>query len=231
MRFPTGDKFEYSNTNYILLASIVEQVSHMSFAQFLKQYLFEPAGMTNAYVYQLGMKNSPKNRVFGYKTYKKKCVVNDLMFMDGFFGDGNVYASAEDLLKWDQTLYTEKIITNASKQLAFAPGKLNNGQATRYGFGWAIIKPLQKIMHLGLWVGFQSVLERDMEHKNTIILIDNSTSGANFSPCYGILRAILANRKYELPQQYMAIKLPLKALKKYTGKYEIRPQLILAITL
>ncbi|OJJ19254.1 hypothetical protein BKI52_20800 [marine bacterium AO1-C] len=231
LNFATGEKFEYSNTNYILLASIVERASGLSFDKFLKKYLFEPAGMRNAYVYHLKMKKSPKNRVYGFKTVNGLRKANDLMFMDGVIGDGNVYGSAEDLLKWDEALYTEKIIKNASKEKAFAPGILNNGQPTSYGFGWAIIKPQQKIMHLGQWTGFQSAFERDMQKHNTIILIDNSTSGSDFHACYGIVRAILAGRDYKMPQKYTEISLPVTILQQYVGKYAITPKMVLEITL
>ena len=227
--FAPGEKFEYSNTNYILLASIVERASGMSFDKFLKKYLFEPAGMRDSYVYHLGMKTSLQNRVFGFKTEKGKRTKNDLMFMDGVVGNGNVYASAEDLRKWDEALYTEKIIKNSSKKQAFAHGKLNNGKPTGYGFGWAIIKPQLKVTHLGQWVGFQSVLERDMQKRNTIILIDNGTTGADFTACYDIMRAILAGRKYTLPQKYAEITLPATTLKNYVGKYAITPKMVMNI--
>ena len=231
LNFAKDEKFEYSNTNYILLASIIARVSGMSFAQFLKQYLFEPAGMRSAYVYHLGMKKSPQNRVYGFKTEKGQRISNDLIFMDGVVGDGNVYASAEDLLKWDEALYTEKIIKNTSKELAFVPGVLNNGESTHYGFGWAIMKPEQNIMHLGQWAGFQSAFERDMQNHNTIILIDNSTSEVNFNACYGIMRAILAGREYKMPQKYTEISLPVTTLQKYVGKYALSAKTMLDVTL
>lgn len=230
LKFSPGSKFEYSNTNYILLASIVEKVSQTSFAQFLKKNLFEPAQMHHTYVYHKGMSVHPKNRVYGFKTVKGKPIAHDLMFMDGVTGDGNVYSSTDDLLKWDQALYSEKIITNASKALAFSPPILGNGKPGSYGFGWGIIKPGQKIFHLGQWVGFQSMFERQMDKQRCIILLDNSTSGSNFTATYGIIKAILAGRTYALPQQYTAISLSEQQLQHCVGKYQLRPQLIMAIT-
>ena len=65
-------------------------------------------------------------------------MLDDLTVFDGVVGDGNVYSTAEDLYLWDQALYTEKLVKKATFQEAITPGKLNNGEATKYGFGWFI---------------------------------------------------------------------------------------------
>ena len=94
-------------------------------------------------------------------------------------GDGGVYASARDLLKWDQALYGEEIVSQATLAEAFTSGKLNNGEETDYGFGWVVERSKNKgltVSHGGLWVGFRTSIERQVDRKLTVIVLSNNTT-------------------------------------------------------
>ena len=174
--FQPGERWQYCNTNYTTLASVLEKVSGTPSDKFFQQYIAGPLKMTNSYIYHLRMKNHPTSRVFGFRFEGGKPIINDLIRMDGIVGDGNVYSSVEDLYQWDQALYTEKLVKKSTFQEAITPGKLNNGQATQYGFGWNIAEPGKIISHTGSWVGFRTFIVRYIGKNQTLILLDNSTN-------------------------------------------------------
>lgn len=172
--FEPGSRWQYCNTNYTTLASVIEAVSGTKAEDFLQQYIAKPLKMNDTYIYHLGMKRYPASRVFGFRIEGGKRIPDDLIRFDGIVGDGNVYASVEDLLKWDQALYTEKLVKKATLQEAFTPGRLNNGESTQYGFGWGVDETGKKLSHTGGWVGFRTIIVRYTDKNQTLIVLDNS---------------------------------------------------------
>ena len=171
--FETGSKWEYSNTNYILLASIIERASKKSLKDFVADYITTPLGMKDTYVYTDLMPSVPQNHVYGFSEVDGKKKLNDLTNMDGVAGDGNLYSSAEDLFKWDQGLYTEKLVKRSTLQQAFAPVRLNNDSTYPYGFGWIIEKENEIYLHTGGWAGFGNIICRDVKNKRTLIILSS----------------------------------------------------------
>lgn len=176
--FETGSRWEYCNTNYTTLGSVIESVSGMKNEIFFDRYIAKPLKMNNTFIYHLKLKSYPPSRVFGFKIEGGQRVPDDLVRFDGIVGDGNVYSSVEDLLLWDQALYTEKLVKKATLQEALTPGKLNDGKATSYGFGWFIQEPGKKVSHTGGWVGFSTIITRYIDTNQTIIVLDNSGQGS-----------------------------------------------------
>ncbi len=174
--FEPGEKWQYCNTNYTTLGSVLEKVSGTSADKFFQQYITGPLKMSDTYVYQIRMKSSPASRVFGFKDEGGRHTPNDLIRYDGIVGDGNIYSSVEDLYKWDQALYTEKLVTRATFLEAITPGKLNNGESTKYGFGWFIDEPGKIVSHTGGWVAFRTIIVRNIGQNQTLIALDNSTN-------------------------------------------------------
>ncbi len=171
--FETGSKWEYSNTNYILLASIIERASKKSLKDFVADYITTPLGMKDTYVYTDLMPSVPQNHVYGFSEVDGKKKLNDLTNMDGVAGDGNLYSSAEDLFKWDQGLYTEKLVKRSTLQQAFAPVRLDNDSTYPYGFGWFIEKENEIYLHTGGWAGFGNIICRDVKNKRTLIILSS----------------------------------------------------------
>lgn len=174
--FQPGEKWEYCNTNYTTLASILEIVTNTSAEKLFRQHIADPLKMKNSYVYNLTLKSFPDSRVFGFRIEGGKAILNDLVRFDGIVGDGNVYSSVEDLYVWDQALYGEKLVKKSTLQEAFTPGKLNTGNDTRYGFGWFIDEPGKILSHTGGWVGFGTIIVRYLDRKETLIVLDNSSN-------------------------------------------------------
>lgn len=172
--FEPGSRWAYSNTGYIMLAVLVEKISGKSFAQFFEERIAQVLGLNHTYVYHFKGPQAPAQRVLGMRRENGKLLPDDLITLDGVVGDGNVYSSAEDLLQWEQTLYTEKLVKKSTLDEAFSPTKLKDGSTYPYGFGWSIGKNGQELSHTGSWVGFRTSIHRDLGQKYTLITLDNS---------------------------------------------------------
>lgn len=199
LEFDPGDQFSYCNTNYTTLASVIEKVSGMSCDRFFALRIAKPLEMTNSYIYDLTMKSYPRSRVWGFRYSGGKPVLNDLVAFDGIVGDGNVYSSVEDLLKWDQALYTEKLVRRETFAEALAAPKLNDGSKSSYGFGWNVDTPGSHYSHSGGWAGFRTFIDRRVQTRQTFIVLDNSTNWRGIS----LVRKILDGTSFGLPVTQM----------------------------
>lgn len=178
--FAPGDKHAYSNSAYELLALIVEAASGQRFADFLREHIFEPAGMRSAVVHD---HSSPdiSGRVYGYDKVDDGFTRNDEHFLNGIIGSGGVYASLNDLYAWDQALYGGRVVTQGSLRDAWTPATLNDGSRIDYGFGWRIdcFHGHRRIGHGGSWVGFRTAIARFPDERLSIVVL---TNGSWFEP-------------------------------------------------
>ncbi|WCO02499.1 serine hydrolase domain-containing protein [Psychroserpens ponticola] len=205
--FQPGEKWEYSNTGYIVLASIVEKISGQHFRDFLKQKIFDPVGMRNTtlYSYQIDADSNMPNRVYGYRygLNQKDLIINDYNIVNGVRGDDGIYSTLEDLYKWNMALVNHTIIPKDYLDEAWTPGKLNNGDATEYGFGWGLVsKPGEPIVvnHSGGWVGFATFLHNEVDAKNGFIILTND-SGENYRPILDNVRNMSDGKHYVMPRK------------------------------
>ena len=176
--FATGTKWQYCNTNYTLLVSIIERISKMPMDAFLQKNIITPLGLTDTYMYHVLMPTVPPNHVYGFEELGEKRKLNDLTPFDGITGDGNIYASVEDLNKWEQSLTTEKLVKKETFALALDPVKLKDGSTYPYGFGWFIENKLeQQYSHTGGWAGFINLIYRDVKNQRTLIVLSSGSNG------------------------------------------------------
>ncbi len=183
--FQPGEKFSYINTGYVLLGSIIERVSGQTYAEFLDQRIFKPLGMNHSLVYQgkykpqkvenyaqgylldsLGNKVTPDSYGKAFFTY----------FLDGMVGDRGVSSTARDLLKWDQALYTDRLISPQDREQIFKNVKTQDGRNTDYGFGWMLRqdeKYGRLAGHSGSWAGYIHYFDRHLDSGKTTILLQN----------------------------------------------------------
>lgn len=176
--FATGVKWNYCNTNYVLLVSIIERISKMPVDAYIKNNILNPLGLKDTYVYHLLMPSIPSNHVYGFEETGEIRRLNDLTPFDGVVGDGNIYSSVEDLYKWEQSLYTEKLVKKQTIDEAFRPVTLKDGSTYPYGFGWGIEKDKPgEFSHTGGWVGFANLIYRDTTNNRTIIQLSSGSNG------------------------------------------------------
>lgn len=180
--FEPGSKYKYSNSAYCVLAMIVEKISGLPFAEFLKENIFNPLGMENTIAYQKGI-SEVRNRAYGYSRKGNSFIRDDQSITSAALGDGGIYSSVNDLYKWDQSLYTEKILPKEMIQESFTRGTLNNGEKIDYGFGWHLKKFLghEIIYHSGETRGFRNIIYRIPDMKFTVILLTNRNEGDTIS--------------------------------------------------
>jgi N-acyl-D-amino-acid deacylase len=177
--FEPGTKWEYCNTGYALLPNIIEKISKMPIEDYFRIKIAEPIALKDSFVFYDKIKTNTgigHQRVYGFEVKNGKKYLNDLTNMDGVVGDGNIYSSVEDLLKWDQALYTTKLVSAATMKEAFKSGKLTNGEEIDYGFGWEIEENNKIFSHTGSWVGFENFISRNIKAKTTVLILSSSTN-------------------------------------------------------
>jgi CubicO group peptidase (beta-lactamase class C family) len=179
LKFEPSEKFEYSNTGYVLLAEVVARVSGQSFSEYMTANIFKPLEMNDSQVFNLLSNRAPATRVFGYshtlKILGETKKPNDLNFFDGVVGDGAIYASAHDLFLWHKALQEGAIVSHEAYLAAYTPAKLNSGKSTHYGFGWFLNKDTS-VEHAGGWLGFATYVYRNPKNSGLIVILDNSTN-------------------------------------------------------
>ena len=170
--------FSYSNTGYALLASIVEKASGMPFADYMKEQIFGPLKMTNTYLFSHELVEQTNRVASGHIGGRRKRSPD---YQDTVFGDKGMYSTVEDLYKWDQALYTQKLVSRETLKEAFLPtGKINQ-RTESYGFGFRL-KQVESgdtvIYHGGLWHGFNTYFLRNPKDHSSIIVLSNLTNGS-----------------------------------------------------
>lgn len=166
LQFPSGSKFEYSNSGFIILSLILEKISGQSYGKFLNDNIFVPAGMKNTWVYDSS--TAHQSRAKGYNKEKKP---DDYSILTT--GDGGIYSTPEDLYRYDQTLRNFKLINKSNTALMYTPAKLSDGKLSNYGFGWFIEEDGKTVNHTGGLNGFRAVFWRDLHHNSCIIALTN----------------------------------------------------------
>jgi CubicO group peptidase (beta-lactamase class C family) len=191
-RFEPGEKYEYSNTGYMLLASIAEKASGKDFIDMCRKWIFRKLKMKSTDIRTLEEKKATKNFAIGhiYVEERNKWIRADsfpssnyTIWLGNRKGPGRISSTASDLLKWDQALYKENLIKQSTLQEAFTPMKLNNGNSSNYGFGWDLRNDstMGKIVrHNGDNPGYKTEIIRYIDKRKTIIVLNNNAL-ANFA--------------------------------------------------
>lgn len=168
--FSPNRGFSYCNTNFVLLAMIVEKVSGLSFPDYMQQNIFGPLQMNHTYVYQL------KDTSHATPSFKINREFWPDDHLEGTYGDKNIYSTPKDMLQFDQALYGEQLIRPTLLDSAFTPYSNEKPSVHNYGLGWRMLNiPNGKkvIYHFGRWHGFTPAFARLTDEKATIIILGN----------------------------------------------------------
>ena len=170
--FKTNTHFKYSNSNYLVLASIIEIVTEMPYKDFMKKHIFEPLGLKNTFVFDPA-DGLPGNASISYKASWAR---EPIMFADGVYGDKGIYSTAQDMYRWDQSLYQNKLLDNATLELAYGPCSFERPGVKNYGLGWRMLcydDGYKVIYHNGWWHGNNTCFYRFIKDNFTIIVLGN----------------------------------------------------------
>jgi len=224
--FPTGDRFAYSNSNYIVLGKVIEKISGMPYAGFLQENIFTPLGMTST-GYDSNSAIIPL-RARGYVAGPKGFANASYIDMTIPFAAGGLYSTTEDLLKWEQALTTGRVISAASFAKMTTPVKVDYG----YGLIIATGKDGHKIIsHGGGIEGFNTYLMYFPDDQLTVAVLANMNSRAP-QTLAARLAAVAHGETVVLASERKAIAVSAKVLSDYVGNYKTpNPNFSIAITL
>ncbi len=178
--FPPDRKHNYCNTNYLLLASIIETIEEQKYADVLNTRIIKKCGMENSFVFDLTDNLVPRNLVLGHTKTDK---LFNFDYLDGIVGDKGFFTNAKDLLKFDQMLTNGNLINDSLMNEAFKPyNEIKKDKS--YGLGWRLKfhKKLGKIVyHTGWWHGNRNIYIRVPKNDYTIIILSNALRGSIYN--------------------------------------------------
>ncbi len=193
--FKPNHGFHYCNTNYALLANVVEAVTGEHFEAFIQKNIFKPLGMDSSFVYNMRKDSTVPlyvNRgVPGYyrRGWRWLRMPND--YLNGVLGDKNIYCSVGDLYKFDRSWDLFTLLPDSVLREAFVPGSPHYWRRhDNYGFGWRIRGGMDStVYHFGWWKGFRSFNIRDMKHHKTLIVLTNTDHGPGSANFWRIIKS------------------------------------------
>lgn len=162
--------FEYCNTNYVLLALIIEKVSKLSYPQFLEKTFFKPIGMEHSFVFSMEKADSV------LPSFKYNNQLEPFTYLDAVYGDKNIYSTPRDLLKWNLAINNGSLFKKQTLEEAFKGYSYERKGIRNYGLGWRLYEfPSGKkiIYHNGWWHGNNTVFLSLPKDSTTIIVLGN----------------------------------------------------------
>jgi len=170
-----GKSFSYNNSNFIILASIIEKISGMSYEHFIRTRIFEPLGMSHSFIDTIAPATLLRNRTAGFQGNRRR----EREFFDGVYGDKGVFASVGDVERWYFALHSGCLLNKQWLKEAFTPRSFEHKSRHNYGLGFRLMtdpqemKKVNYVYHGGWWAGFSTMLWMDMETDIVIIVLGN----------------------------------------------------------
>ena len=214
LNFRPGERFEYSNINYVLLGLIIEHVSGRAYDAFLKENIFDPLGMKDSGYDDIS--TILPGRASGYNYDKERLSPVNTRYVDIRlpFAAGALYSTTEDMLRWDNGLSTGRLVSRGSMDEIFSPVK------SGYAYGWAASKHLGRIAisHTGIVNGFRTSIRRYPGDRLSIIVLSNFEP-ARVVTISSALAAIVFGKPHSRPVARKTVKVASAILKSYEGTY------------
>ena len=223
LEFNPGARFQYSNTNYLILGYIIEHISGTSYDRFLDNNIFRPLKMTNT-----GYDNHErilKQRAAGYSLRADKYINASYVDMSVPFAAGGLYSTIDDLFLWEQSLSTETLLSKKSIATMFTPHKGG------YGYGWYVGERYgrKSISHGGWISGFASSVVRYPDERVTIIVLSNLDNLPVNTMSRHLAAIIFGTEGATLKERKVASVNP-RIFDAYVGQYQLTPTFLITIT-
>jgi len=171
-------RFLYNNSNFMILAAIVEVVSGQSFTVFMQENIFKPLGMKNTAVYSKVDYETIPTGVIGHDKVFRRSVVQN--FLDGPVGDKGIYSTVDDLYLFDRALIEGRVIKKELLDSAYVGRSKPTNGVFNYGYGWRLYEKGDHVIayHTGWWHGFKNLYIRDFKDDITIVLLSNMANAS-----------------------------------------------------
>lgn len=185
-------RFEYSNSNYAVLASVLEKVTKMPYPKFMKEFIFEPLGMNHSFIYDPHAVKPEKMAI----SYKYNWVREPDTYADGIYGDKGIYSTVEDLYRWDQSFYNYILLNKESQKMAYTGYSNEKPGIKNYGLGWRMMdypSGYKVVYHNGWWHGNNTVFYRFIRDNFTIIVLGNKYNTKIYSQAKAVYNIVQSN--------------------------------------
>ena len=227
LEFEPGSQFKYDNSGYFLLGVLLEKVTGQPYERVLGDRIFAPLGMRDT-GYDTTARILPM-RASGYSRQGTEITNAPYLDMVQPFAAGALYSTVEDLLKWDQALYTDQLLPSAARSAMFTPFKGD------YAYGWQAPAPSpqtfgrKQLAHGGGINGFSTMVIRLPDENITSIVLSNVQQASTGRIARDLL-AILLGQPYQVPVVRTVAKIDPKVYDAYVGQYQLAPTFILTVT-
>ena len=215
LEFEPGSQFKYDNSGYFLLGVLLEKVTGQPYERVLRDQIFTPLGMRDT-----GYDNTTQILPMRASAYSRQGTeVTNAPYLDMVqpFAAGALYSTVEDLLKWDQALYTDQLLPSAARSAMFTPFKSN------YAYGWQAPAPSpqtfgrKQLAHGGGINGFSTMIIRLTDENITSIVLSNVQQASTGRIARDLL-AILLGQPYQVPVVRTVAKVDPKVYDAYVGQ-------------
>lgn len=216
--FEPNDQWLYNNSGYFLLGMIIENVSGMSYGEYVKKNLFKPAGMKSSYTDD---SNLPANVAKGYhQSGSTEFVASDYIHPSIPYSAGAIFSTVDDLWRWNQAVFKYKLVKKESLEKAWAPTKLNSGKLVGYGYAWQLgrLGDAKVIGHGGAIDGYLTIEIYVPDQKIYVCILSNSMTANPEEYAYQVAEIVAGIANDKEPE---TIALTEAALDEFTGVYQI----------
>ena len=185
-------RFKYCNTNFAILAIVIERVTNMNYSYFMSKYIFQPLGMAHTFIFNPAA-GLPAEATISYKFNWRR---EPNMFADGVYGDKGIYSTPEDMYRWDQSFYQNKLLSNQTIEMAYGPCSFEKPGIKNYGLGWRMLcyaNGNKVIYHNGWWHGNNTSFYRFIKDNMTIIVLGNKFTNSIYHQApvvYSIVKGV-----------------------------------------
>jgi CubicO group peptidase (beta-lactamase class C family) len=233
IEFNPGDKWDYRNTNYVLLGVMIHKVTGKFYADFLQDRIFKPWDMRATRL--ISETDIIPNRSSGYEMHGD--TLRNQEWVSPTFNstaDGTLYFNVLDLAKWDEALSGTSLLKQSSLDRIWTVYPLNDGKPNRaqYGFGWGMhtVNGHRLIEHGGAWQGFTCDISRFVDDKLTVVVLTNLAGAQPGVIAHSVGGLVNPSLQPPPPKEHKEIKVDPKLFDGYLGRYELAPDFILTIT-
>ena len=227
LAFKPGDKWQYSNLGYFVLAEIISQAAQVHWSEYLEQRIFTPLRMSATRTTTVD--ELVPQRASGYH-WMDSGIFHNAQTVPGVRPSGAFLSSAVDLAKWDAALNSDELLSVQQRELMWTPVKLNEGSERPYGFGWEIGKTgkHRHLKHAGTMLGFRSQILRFPDDRLSVVVLTNATQASPEKIAMRVASLYLPKLNTSLPER-KSTKQPSQVLNSYIGSYQLPGDRVLTI--